>query len=128
MKFIATILLCVTLCYGCVTTTQTTTVATPDCTGSVYAGNKALVDTALNGFVLSSHVLALYDPAAYTALHTAAGQVATALEGGMVTNLSQIGITGKASMVLSLLLTLWSPEQLLHQCDRDMIMKYLKMV
>lgn len=115
---------------GCATMATKPDATPVDCTGSMYAkiGGRN-VDTALTLAVASVHMAAFCDQGRYATIQGAAKAMASILrnENMAVSIASLTGIKG-ADMLIAVFTTLYPPNQLLHQCDRNVLVKYLDMI
>ena len=123
-KSIVIILILMVISLGCVTTS--TVKPGPECSGSVWAQDPQMVENTLKSLVFSSHALALYDVAAYNSIHKSSSEIIPLLE--VQQSFGQINVNNKTQVILSMLLTLWAPDQILHPCDLKIILAYLKMI
>ena len=109
----------------------------PDyCAGSVYAQAPEYFDAGMNVMVVAVNMLAIADRPKYEAAKEAAKLMIGVLEpepgmgGGspLITVASMIGIAPEYGMVLSPLLSMFPINSVLNRCDREIIVKYLRII
>lgn len=126
MKTLIVILISSMLVLGCVSNPVK---PGPECDGSLYAKNPDAVEFTLKAFVSAALVSAMYDKRIYMLTHKASELIVASLEGNTVERLDQIKlVNSETQRVLAVLITLWAPNQPLHPCDRQVIVRYLKMI
>lgn len=135
----AAVVMMMVFSFGCVTTQQSATntalsVNGQDCAGSVYAKlGPTQVDQALTLMVAGLQMYSYYDAARYAEIQSAAKVAVSLLRnkavGATLSSLGYLGDTNKgAEAFITVLTTLYPPNQLLSPCDREVLARYLEMI
>jgi hypothetical protein len=106
----------------------------PDyCAGSVYASNPGLFDQTMTGLVIGVNSLAILDAAKYQQARQVSAVCVEFLSNDSIlitpTSLGEFTTQYQQwALIVSPLLALYSPSLPLSRCDREVLVKYLRMI
>jgi hypothetical protein len=98
------------------------------CEDSMIWKHKTTVDVTLSAVIVGVHVMANYNPDAYQMAQQSAKQAVALLSGGPVSFAEFQGVPGWVSVIAAPLLSIFSPDKVLGECDRKILIGYLEMV